>query len=149
MVYDPFITIDFIQFPWVHQVSMEDIFKETDILSLHVPLTTDTNQLVNKSYISKFLKPFYLINTSRGKVVATDAVVEAIANKMLLGAALDVLEFESLSFEQLTQEQLPESFKKLITLNNVVLSPHIAGWTIESHRKISEVLANKILELNS
>ena len=147
LAYDPYIEIDSLKFPNVTQVNMEEIFSESDILSLHVPLTSETSQMINKKYLNNFKKSIFLINTSRGKVVSTTAVVNAIESKKIKGAALDVLEFESLSFEQLSQEQLPESFKKLITFENVILSPHIAGWTFESHRKISEVLAKKILDL--
>ncbi len=147
LVYDPYAEVDTNFYKNVKQVTMETIFASADVVSFHVPLTAETDQMVSTSYINKFQKSFYLINTSRGKVVSTNDVVSALENKKITGVALDVLDFESLSFEQLSQDQLPASFSKLISFSNVILSPHIAGWTIESHRKISEVLASKILQL--
>ncbi len=147
LTFDPYTTVNLNEFPNVEQVSMEVIFQQTDILSLHVPLTEETTYLIQKNYINKFAKPFYLINTSRGKVVSTSDLVYGMETRKITGAALDVLEFESLSFENLSQEQLPESFSKLLTFENIILSPHIAGWTFESHRKISEVLFDKINSL--
>ncbi len=144
LAYDPFIKINSEEFPYVEQVEMEVIFKNSDVLSLHVPLTELTQNMVNAEYINQFEKPFYFINTSRGKVVSINDLSNALALKKISGAALDVLEFESLSFENLSSKQLPESFQKLISFNNVLLSPHIAGWTHESHQKISETLYNKI-----
>jgi len=126
---------------------MDELFAASDIISFHVPLTEETSFMVNDEYISKFTKPIYLLNTSRGKVVNTSSVAKGLKNGKILGAALDVLEFESLSFETLSKDQLPDAFRKLLTFKNVILSPHIAGWTFESHRKISEVLAEKILAL--
>lgn len=147
LAFDPFIKINTDEFPYVEQVEMNVIFKNSDVLSLHVPLNGLTHFLVNGQYINKFEKPFYLINTSRGKVVALTDLITALESKKVLGAALDVLEFESLSFENLSTAQMPESFSNLINFNNVILSPHIAGWTIESHKKISEVLYKKIAML--
>jgi len=102
--------------------------------------------MVNDQFLHAFKKPVYLLNTSRGKILQTSALISALEHEKVKGAALDVLEFESLSFENLSQDQLPESYRKLLSFQNVILSPHIAGWTIESHRKISEVLASKILK---
>ncbi len=147
LAYDPYTKVDTKKFPDVKQAQMEELFLNCDILSLHVPLTTLTSYLVNDEYLSNFSKPVYLVNTSRGKVVNTKSVVKALEHGKIKGAALDVLEFESLSFENLSKEQQPDAFQKLRTLKNVILSPHIAGWTVESHRKISEVLAEKIIAL--
>jgi D-3-phosphoglycerate dehydrogenase len=148
LAFDPFIKINSEEFPYVEQVEMDMIFKNSDVLSLHVPLHELTHFLVNEKYINQFEKPFHLINTSRGKVVSIKDLVNALESKKILGAALDVLEFESLSFENLNSAQVPESFVKLIEFKNVILSPHIAGWTFESHQKISEVLYNKISQEN-
>ena len=148
LAFDPFININREEFPYVEQVEMDAIFKNSDVLSLHVPLNELTHFLVNGEFIRQFEKPFYLINTSRGKVVSINDLITFLELKKISGAALDVLEFESLSFENLSSAQLPESFQKLISFSNVILSPHIAGWTFESHQKISEVLYYKISNLN-
>lgn len=132
---------------YVQEVMMDQVFKETDILSLHVPLTEETFKLVNDQYIDRFSKPLYLINTARGQCVDTQALLDALDSGKVLGAALDVLEFEKLSFENLESSSLPDSFKKLISSDKVILSPHIAGWTHESHYKMAKVLVDKILDL--
>ncbi|MCX7744932.1 MAG: hydroxyacid dehydrogenase [Flavobacteriales bacterium] len=131
---------------WFEESDMETIWNESDILSLHVPLTDETLYLVNESFIQRFKKPFVLINTSRGKVVKTADLVEAIKTGKISGACLDVLEYESASFEKLEREQLPDDFKYLLQAENVILTPHIAGWTHESNRKMSEILAEKIIQ---
>ena len=147
LAYDPFKKVDHKQFAFVEQTDMIKLFSSCDIISFHVPLTEATAFMVNDEYISQFAKPFYLLNTSRGKVVNTSSIVKGLKNGKILGCALDVLEFESLSFETLSRDQLPDAYRELLTFKNVILSPHVAGWTFESHRKISEVLAAKILEL--
>ncbi len=131
----------------VHEVTLENLFEESDIVSLHVPLTEETTYMVNSTFINRFKKPFFLINTSRGKVVNTADLVAALEKGKVRGACLDVLEYEGLSFENLPQEQLPEPFYKLTAMKNVVLSPHIAGWTHESHYKLAAVLVEKIRKL--
>ncbi|HEX5002021.1 MAG TPA: NAD(P)-dependent oxidoreductase [Bacteroidia bacterium] len=145
--YDPFVTVNSKLFPYVNQVDMQTIFDKTDIISFHVPLNKDTDYMVNENYLSSFKKNIWLINTARGKILKTEALVKGLESGKVRGAALDVLEYESTSFEQLDASQLPESFKYLIRSDKTVLSPHIAGWTHESHRKISVVLAEKILKL--
>ncbi len=132
---------------YVSEVSLNTLFQEADIVSLHVPLTDETTYMVNSSFIDRFKKPFYLINTSRGKVTDTAALTDALEKGKILGACLDVLEYEGLSFENLSINQLPEPFFKLTKMNNVVLSPHIAGWTHESHYKLAAVLVKKIKKL--
>lgn len=129
------------------ECDMDGIFQEADIVSLHLPLTKETEYLVDKKFLDKFHKPIYLINTSRGKIVKTDDLVEAIEKGKVLGACLDVLEYEKLSFENLEDEKLPASFKYLAKSEKVILSPHIAGWTHESNERISHVLIEKILDL--
>lgn len=129
---------------FVTECDMEMIFAETDILSLHVPLTTETRYLVNEGYIQAFRKNIWLINTSRGPVVNTSALVEALKSGKMKGAALDVLEYEKTSFEAMDAGTFPEPLKQLITFENVILSPHIAGWTVESKYKLAKVLADKI-----
>ena len=134
---------------FVKEVSMAEIFEQADILSLHVPLTAETTYLVDKQFLSQFKKPIYLINTSRGKNVNTAALLDAMESGRVLGCCLDVLEYEKFSFEAINSESLPETFRKLLSMPNVLLSPHIAGWTHESHYKLSKVLVDKIRELKS
>jgi len=129
---------------FVREVAMSDIFEQADILSLHIPLTAETNYLVDKQFLAKFKKPIYLINTSRGKNVNTADLVDAMETGRVLGCCLDVLEYEKFSFEAINSETLPETFRKLLAMPNVLLSPHIAGWTHESHYKLSKVLVEKI-----
>ncbi|TSD64798.1 phosphoglycerate dehydrogenase [Inquilinus sp. KBS0705] len=124
------------------EVSMEEIVKHSDVLSLHVPLTAETNGLVNDEYLFHFKKPIFFINTSRGKVVETSAVLNAIKQGKILGAGLDVLEVEK--FPQLTEQPW---FEELSKSGKVILSPHVAGWTFDSYRKISEVMARKLADL--
>ncbi len=147
LAYDKYITLDTLLFPYVTQTSLETIFEEADILSLHVPLTSETKYIVNDHFLQQFIKPVYLINTSRGKVVATSALVNQIKSGRVIGACLDVLEYESISFEQLAHADMPEPFKYLVNSEKVILSPHIGGWTHESNEKIARVLAEKIIQV--
>ncbi len=105
-------------------------FNQADIISLHVPLTTETNQMVNESFLNSFKKEITLINTARGKVVNTQALVDGMKSGKVKYAALDVLEYESVSFENLDASKLPEAFQYLIKSDRVLLSPHIAGFII-------------------
>ena len=130
---------------FVKESAMEDIFAQADIVSLHLPLTDETNYLVNDVFLSRFAKPIWLINTARGKNLETAALVRHLEKGTVRGACLDVLEYESVSFEKLDASQLPESFRYLIASDKVILSPHIAGWTFESHEKIARVLAAKMI----
>jgi len=127
------------------QVSLEELQSKTDVLSLHTPQTSLTIGMVNKSFISSFEKPFWLINTARGKSVVTTDLVDALKSQKVLGAGLDVLEYEKTSFENLfADNELPEAFQYLINSKNVLLSPHVAGWTIESKEKLAQTIVNKI-----
>ncbi|MDY0342535.1 MAG: NAD(P)-dependent oxidoreductase [Lentimicrobium sp.] len=129
---------------FVKEVQMDEVFREADVLSLHVPLTDETRQLIDKDFLNKFQKPIYLINTARGQCLNTSVLMDAIDSEKVLGAALDVLEYEKLSFENLDAVNLPEPFKRLIASEKVILSPHIAGWTHESNYKMAKILADKI-----
>ncbi|MDY6800206.1 MAG: 2-hydroxyacid dehydrogenase [Bacteroidota bacterium] len=132
---------------YVTEKTLDDLFNETDILSLHVPLTDETHLMVDNQFIHQFKKNIYLINTARGKVLKTDDLVKNLKTGKILGAALDVLEYEKTSFESLhSNERLPDTFSYLIKSNRVVLTPHIAGWTHESNIKLSEFLADKIIQ---
>lgn len=130
----------------VREVALEDIFYHADVLSLHIPLTDETLCLVNDEFIRRFRKSFYLINVSRGKVIDTAALVRHLRAGKVLGACLDVLENEQLHL--LTPEQ-HEWFVQLQCMDNVVLTPHIAGWTHESKLKIAQVLALKLQQVLS
>jgi D-3-phosphoglycerate dehydrogenase len=130
---------------FIHEVSMHQIFEQADIVSLHIPLTEETRNLVSESWINQFKKPFYLINTSRGACVRTVDLIAGLESGRIAGAALDVLEFESISFEKLSKND--ESFQYLQKSDKVILSPHIAGWTHESNLKMAQVLFDKIMQL--
>jgi len=132
---------------FVKESTLGELMELADILSLHVPLTDETIWMVDDDFISKFRKPIWLINTSRGKVVRTASLVSALKTGKILGAALDVLEYEKLSFEDIDRANLPEDFKYLIQSDQVVLSPHIAGWTYESNEKMAKVIIDKIRKL--
>ncbi len=127
------------------QVSLANFFEKVDVLSLHTPHTELTNQMVNTSFINKFKKPFYIINTARGTAINTNDLVKAMQKNKILGACLDVLEYEKLSFENFfSDNNLPEAFQYLIKSEKVLLSPHIAGWTVESKYKLAKTIVDKI-----
>ncbi len=129
------------------QVSLQKLQQNADVLSLHTPWTPLTDKMINSEFINSFSKPFWLINTARGKSVVTADLVSALKSGKVLGAGLDVLEFEKLSFETLfDSDNLPNSLKELFAMDNVILSPHIAGWTVESKEKLATVIAEKIIE---
>lgn len=127
------------------QVSLTVFFEQADVVSLHTPQTPETMKMVNTEFISNFKKPFYFVNTARGKSVVTQDLVEAMKAGKILGAALDVLEFEKSSFEKLVASELPAEFQYLIEADNVVLAPHIAGWTHQSKIKLAEFIRDKII----
>lgn len=129
----------------VKEVEQQEFFEQTDVLSIHLPLTEETKFLIDEKYLNSFKKEIYLINTARGKNLDTKALVNALKSGKVTGACLDVLEYEKLSFESLKEEDLPEAFQYLKKSNKVVLTPHVAGWTHESYFKLSDVLANKII----
>ena len=127
------------------QVSLEELQKKADVLSLHTPQTELTMNMVNESFINGFKNPFWLINTARGKSLVTKDLVAAIESGKILGAGLDVLEYEKKSFENLfTDTQMPEAFQYLIKSEKVLLSPHVAGWTIESNEKLAQTIVDKV-----
>jgi len=121
------------------EVSMEEIVRQSDVLSLHIPLTTETRQMVDEEYLFHFRKPIFFINTARGEIVNTKAVLNAIEQRKILGAGLDVLETEK--FPLLAEQQW---YTELVKCEQVILTPHVGGWTFDSYRKISEVLAEKL-----
>ena len=127
------------------QVSLKELQAKTDVLSLHTPFNKRSHNMINDSFINNFKKSFYLINTARGSAVVTNHLVEALINKKVSGACLDVLEYEKLSFENLFEnDNFPEAFDYLINADNVLLSPHVAGWTVESKIKLAQTIVDKI-----
>ena len=126
------------------QVTLADLQEKADVLSLHTPWTPETDKMVNQEFISKFKKPFWLINTARGNSVVTDDLVVGLQSGKIKGAGLDVLEYEKLSFETLFDAEKPKAFDYLLQAENVLLSPHIAGWTFESHQKLAQTIVDKI-----
>ena len=130
------------------QVSLEELQQKSEVLSLHIPWTPETDKMVNADFINAFAKPFWIINTSRGKNIVTTDLVEAMKTGKVLGAGLDVLEYEKLSFETLFQDKdTPEAFQYLLKAKNTILTPHIAGWTFESHQRLAKVIVDKIKKL--
>ncbi|CAM1359638.1 D-3-phosphoglycerate dehydrogenase [Tenacibaculum sediminilitoris] len=127
------------------QVSLKELQEKADVLSLHTPQTELTLNMINSKFISNFSKSFWLFNTARGKSVVTKDLVVALQSGKILGAGLDVLEYEKKSFENLfTDKEMPKAFKYLIRAENVLLSPHVAGWTIESKEKLAQTIVDKI-----
>ena len=126
------------------QVSLRKLQEKADVISLHTPQTKLTINMVNSTFINKFKKPFWFINTARGKSVVTADLVSALKSGKILGAGLDVLEYEKASFETLFSQDLPEAFKYLIQAKNVLLTPHVAGWTFESNQKLAQTIVDKI-----
>ena len=128
------------------QVSLAELQEKTDVLSLHTPETALTINMVNTQFINNFKKPIWLINTARGTSVNTNNLVEALKSGKILGAGLDVLEYEKSSFENLfTNHKIPDAFQYLIGSENVLLSPHVAGWTVESKEKLAQTIVDKII----
>jgi len=147
IAYDKYVPVDTTKFPFVLKCTPEKIFDEADILSLHIPLTEETTYMVNDEFINKFKKSFYLVNTSRGKIVKTDDLVKHLQSGKIKGACLDVFEFEDISFEKMHPED-SGTLNYLKNCDKVILTPHIAGWTHESTEKIARALAEKIINLN-
>jgi D-3-phosphoglycerate dehydrogenase / 2-oxoglutarate reductase len=127
------------------QVKLNELQQKADVLSLHTPETPLTINMVNTEFINQFKKSFWFINTARGKSVVTKDLVNALKSGKILGAGLDVLEYEKASFENLFKNKsMPEAFQYLIIAKNVVLTPHVAGWTIESKEKLAQTIVDKI-----
>ena len=126
---------------FVEESTLENIFEKCSIVSLHVPLTSETQFFVDSDFINKFKNNIYIINTSRGKVLKTSDLLRSLKVGKVLGACLDVFEYEGLSFENVL---LPDTFKELVSLKNVVVTPHIAGWTHESNYKMAATIAKKV-----
>lgn len=130
---------------YAEESSLEQIFEEADILSLHLPLTSETEGMIDDNFINRFKKPFFLINTSRGKVLPIKSVLNGLKSNKIMGACLDVFENEKPEKYNLEEKNL---YSDLSIRENVLLSPHIAGWTSESKEKLSLILIRKILGIN-
>lgn len=128
---------------FAQQVSLEKLKKEADILSLHLPITKETHNIIDQKFISEMEKNFYFVNTARGKNVKTKDLVEALKSGKIKGAALDVLEYEKTSFENI--ELKNDDLDFLLHSEKVIVTPHIAGWTIQSKEKLAQVIVDKIL----
>ena len=125
----------------VVESTIDDIFEKADILSLHIPLTDETRGMVTTRFLERFKKEIYLINTARGEIVEMDAIVKGLESNKIIGAGLDVLENEKLL--QMSDKQ-KESFKYLSNSQKTILTPHVAGWSVESYKMINKVLVDKI-----
>ena len=128
----------------IKEGDMKTIYENSDIISFHVPLNQETTYFLNSEFISKMKKPFYILNTSRGKIVSNKALVAGLKSNKILGAGLDVIENENSSFSNITVDK---NLNYLLSCDNVILTPHIAGLSKESNKKLSTVLIDKILEL--
>ena len=127
------------------QVGMLEFRRKVDVVSLHVPENPETIGMVDEAFIGEIQKPFWLLNTARGKCVKTGDLVSGLQSGKVLGAGLDVLEYEKASFESLFQEgDLPAAFKYLIEAPNVLLTPHVAGWSVESKEKLARTIVEKV-----
>ena len=127
------------------QTSLIEIQEKATVLSLHTPFNDASHKMINSDFISGFHHPFYLINTARGSAVVTDDLVAALDSGKIVGACLDVLEYENGSFENLFEnDPLPKAFQYLIQSNKVLLSPHVAGWTDASKIKLAQTCVDKI-----
>ncbi|TAE47162.1 MAG: phosphoglycerate dehydrogenase [Cytophagales bacterium] len=128
----------------VTEATLAQIFEETDILTLHIPLDKKNLKWVNKDFLQKFKKPIWLINTARGKILCLEALIEGLESGKIIGAGLDVLENEKLNTLSPLQQL---HFDYLAQSKRVILTPHVGGWTYESYERISEVLAQKIAKI--
>lgn len=130
---------------FVSEVSLEEIFSKADIVSFHIPQNEETQFMGDHHFFEQFQRPIYIINLARGKIIRTHDLVKAIKSGQILGACLDVLEYEKTSFESFFDQKLDADFQFLLQSDKVVLTPHVGGWTHESYFKLSDVLADKIL----
>lgn len=143
LVYDKYLKGFQKEYSYVEESSIDLIFNEADVISLHLPLTNETRKLVVKEFINNFKKEFFLINTSRGEVVDTRDLLDALNTGKIKGACLDVFENEKPNTYSLDEQNL---FNELFIKENVVLTPHIAGWTKESKERLSSILLEKIIK---
>ena len=133
---------------YAQQVNWETLISQSEVISLHIPKTDLTRGLIDKKFIDSMDHAFWLLNTGRGSAVVTKDLVTGLKSKKIIGAGLDVLEYETRSFSSIfNQENLPPALQYLMEAKNVLLSPHVAGWTQESHVKLATTVVDKIKEL--
>ena len=130
---------------FVMECTLNAMLKQADVISFHIPQNDETLFMVNDLFLKNIQKPVFLLNLSRGKIVQTSALVRALKQGKVVGAGLDVFEYEKTSFESFSEGNMPDDFRFLLHSDNVILSPHVGGWTVESYFKLSDVLADKIL----
>ena len=133
---------------FARQVSLEKLQSQCEVISLHIPQTPQTLGMINNKFIANMTHPFWLLNTARGSAVVTVDLVEGLKSKKVLGAGLDVLEYETRSFSTtFNEEELPPALEYLMDADHVLLSPHVAGWTQESHVKLATTIVDKVKKL--
>lgn len=130
---------------FARQVTSEELQAKAEVLSLHTPQTPLTVGMIDTAFLTKMQQSFWLINTARGSAIKIAALVKALKNGKVKGVALDVLEYEKSSFENLFATEISSDFSYLLAANNVLLSPHVAGWSKESHRKLAQIIVHKII----
>ena len=129
------------------QIGIMELQQKTNVLSLHVPQTEETIGMINSDFIHAFQNPIWLLNTARGKCIVTEDLVSNLKSGKILGAGLDVLEYEKSSFEHMFDDKnLPRAFQYLTQSKNVLFTPHVAGWTVESQEKLAQIIVDKIKE---
>ena len=130
------------------QLALEDLQEKCQVISLHTPETPLTQNIIDAAFIDKMKNPFWLLNTARGSAVASEELVKGLKTGKILGAGLDVLAYESKSFSTVFKnDQLPDALAYLIAAKNVILSPHVAGWTVESHLLLATTIVEKIKKI--
>ncbi|MEX1190589.1 MAG: NAD(P)-dependent oxidoreductase [Brumimicrobium sp.] len=132
---------------FAREVKMDELFEKCDIVSFHIPQNEETLFIGNKTFFNRFKKSFYVVNLSRGKIIKTADLLDGLNSGKILGACLDVLEFESSSFEKTINSSENKVFNTLLKSDKIIFSPHVGGWTNESYFKLSNVLADKILNV--
>lgn len=125
------------------QVSLDELKEKAEVLSLHIPLTSETHYLIDSTFIAEMKNEFYFVNTARGKNVQTKSLVDAIESGKVKGACLDVLEYEKSSFENIESEN--DTLQYLLNSEKAIVTPHIAGWTHQSKEKLAQVIVDKIV----
>ncbi len=128
------------------QVSIEELQNKSNILSIHTPQNKLSIGMINKGFIEKMKNPFWLVNTARGSAVKIKDLIDGVQNEKILGAALDVLEYEKRTFENTFDNKIHKNFLELIENEKIILTPHIAGWTHESHIKLAKIIFQKIVK---
>ncbi len=133
---------------YARQVDWKTLQAECEIISLHIPQTNLTRGMIDQEFIEAMAQPFWLLNTARGSAVVTEDLVAGLQSGKIMGAGLDVLEYETRSFSSIfNKKELPPALKYLMDADNVILSPHVAGWTRESHVKLAITIVDKVKKL--